>query len=250
MLAAFLGGSLASGTADAYSDIDIYFVIDPSAYGRFHSEVDSLLRSLGPLVFFDQHHDFGFDLVLFTFRNGVKGELGLGTTGNLKDMHRGPFKVLVDKTGLLGNVEFPLPPPLSGKSLQDYVEKKLRWYWYWYGQLLSSCERNRLWSAGMDLSAMRERAFSLLKLVYQPNHHPEGVRFEPSIPTSLKSELGATLPGFSPESFRSAADRLTKVLKREIKPLLTSSGANYPDELEMVILSKFHKKNQRLTLNL
>ncbi len=250
ILAAFLGGSLASGTADVYSDIDIYFVIDPSAYGRFHSEVDSLLRSLGPLVFFDQHHDFGFDLVLFTFRNGVKGELGLGTTGNLKDMHRGPFKVLVDKTGLLGNVEFPLPPPLSGKSLQDYVEKKLRWYWYWYGQLLSSCERNRLWSAGMDLSAMRERAFSLLKLVYQPNHHPEGVRFEPSIPTSLKSELGATLPGFSPESFRSAADRLTKVLKREIKPLLTSSGANYPDELEMVILSKFHKKNQRLTLNL
>src|SRR5436309_13243087 len=109
------------------------------------TQVDSLLRSFGPSVFFDQHHDFGFDLVLFMFRNGVKGELGPGTTGNLNDMHRGPFKVLVDKTGLLGNVEFPLPPPLSGKSLQDYVEKKLRWYWYWYGQLLSSCERNHLW---------------------------------------------------------------------------------------------------------
>ena len=97
---------------------------------------------------------------------------------------------------------------------------------------------------------MRERAFSLLKLVYQPNHYPEGVRFEPLIPTSLKSELGATLPGFSPESFRSAADRLTKVLKRELKPLLASSGASYPDELEMVILSRFHKKSQPPTLTL
>ena len=89
VLAAFLGGSLASGTADAYSDIDIYFVIDPSAYDGFHSEVDSLLKSFGPLVFFDQHHDFGFDLVLFIFKDGVKGELGLGTIRKLKDMHRG-----------------------------------------------------------------------------------------------------------------------------------------------------------------
>src|SRR5437867_2122684 len=32
VLASFLGGSLPAGTADAYSDIDNYFVVDPSEY--------------------------------------------------------------------------------------------------------------------------------------------------------------------------------------------------------------------------
>src|SRR5207247_5742207 len=115
VLASFLGGSLAAGTADTYSDIDIYFVVDPSEYDSFHSDVASLLNTFGPLVYFDQHNDFGFDLALSMFKNTVIGELGLGTTRNLKNMHRGPFKVLVDKTGVMDNVEFPLPPPLTGK---------------------------------------------------------------------------------------------------------------------------------------
>lgn len=240
IVAAFLGGSLAAGTADAHSDIDIYFVIDPPGYDSFGSEVVSMLKDFGPLVFFDQHSDFGFDLVLFMFSNGVKGELGLGTIRNLKDMHRGPFKVLVDKTGLLSNVDFPLPPPMSGKSLQEYVEKQLRWYWYWYGQLLTSCARKRLWSAEFGLSTMRERAFTLLKLVHQPNHHPEGIRFEPSIPASLQRELGGTLASYSPASYRECARTLTDIVKKEIRPVLAVSGAKYPAELEKMILSKFH----------
>jgi hypothetical protein len=238
IVAAFLGGSLAAGTADTYSDIDIYFVIDPPAYDGLRSEVASMLKDFGPLVFFDQHSDFGFDLFLFMFKNGVKGELGLGTTRNLKDMHIGPFKILIDKTGLLSKMDFPLPRPLSGKSLQEYVEKQLRWYWYWYAQLLTSCARNRLWSAELALSTMRERAFTLLKLAFQPNHHPEGMRFEPSIPASLQTELGRTLASYSPTSFRSCARTLTKIVKNEIRSVLAASDAKYPSELEKMILSK------------
>lgn len=236
--AAFLGGSLAAGTADSLSDIDIYFVVDPSGYAAFLSEVESLLRDFGRLAFFDRHSDFGFDLVLFMFDNGVKGELGLGTTQNLKEMHVGPFKTLVDRTGLMSKVDFPLPTPMSGKSLRDYVEKQLRWYWYWYGQLLTSCSRDRLWSAEFSLSTMRERAFRLLKLVYQPKHHPEGVRFESSIPIVLQKELGETLAGFSARSFRGCGQTLTKIVKREIRPLLEATQAEYPSELETMILSK------------
>jgi len=239
VLASFLGGSLAAGTADTYSDIDIYFVVDPSEYDSFHSDVASLLNTFGPLVYFDQHNDFGFDLVLFMFKNNVKGELGLGTTQNLKNMHRGPFKVLVDKTGVMDNVEFPLPPPLTGKNLRDYVERQLRWYWYWYGQLLTSCARNHLWSAELSLSSMRGRAFNLLKLVYQPAHHPEGVKLEASIPAILQKELGATLAAFTADSFKASGDRLTKIVKREIQPLLLSTAAQYPAIYETAIMSKF-----------
>ena len=83
IVAAFLGGSLASGLSDQYSDIDMYYVIDPSEYESFHSSVKSLIDGLGPVAYFDEHNNFGFDLVLFMLTNGTKGELGLGETASL-----------------------------------------------------------------------------------------------------------------------------------------------------------------------
>src|SRR6058998_730527 len=86
VLAAFLGGSLAARTADEFSDIDLYFIIDSRTYRRFHSAVPSLLRKMGPIVFLEEHSDFGFDLILFIFKNGVSGEIGLATHRNFKIM--------------------------------------------------------------------------------------------------------------------------------------------------------------------
>jgi hypothetical protein len=105
IVAAFLGGSLASGLADQYSDIDMYYVIDPNEYESFHSSVRSLIDGLGPVAYFDEHNNFGFDLVLFMLTNGTKGELGLGTPDKLRVMHAGPFRILVDKKGILKDAQ-------------------------------------------------------------------------------------------------------------------------------------------------
>jgi predicted nucleotidyltransferase len=133
IIAAFLGGSLASGIADQYSDIDMYYVIDPSEYESFHSTIRSLIDGLGPVAFFDEHNNFGFDLVLFMLTNGTKGELVIGTPDKLKVMHAGPFKVLVDKEGILKDAQFPYEKMLDGEALRKDIEKQLRMYWYWYG---------------------------------------------------------------------------------------------------------------------
>ena len=96
IISAFLGGSLADGNEDDYSDIDMYYLIDEQSYPDFHSHVRNWLREQGQLVFFEEHSNFGFDLILFIYRNGVKGELGLGTKQNMMSLHAGPYKVLVD----------------------------------------------------------------------------------------------------------------------------------------------------------
>jgi len=77
---AFLGGSLADGTEDDFSDIDIYYILEEQSYSDFTSQMRARLAEMGPLVFLEQHNNFGFDMILFIFQNGVKGELGLGTT--------------------------------------------------------------------------------------------------------------------------------------------------------------------------
>lgn len=109
--AAFLGGSYAAGTATETSDIDVYTVSEADDYPPFFAERMRFVHSwtddatLGDVPNFE---GLGFDLVTFRCPNGVWGELALGHTGNLMQLHGGPHVVLVDKRGLLEGVEFPL----------------------------------------------------------------------------------------------------------------------------------------------
>ena len=240
ILSAFLGGSLADGTEDDFSDIDIYYILDEQSYSDFPSQMRTRLSEMGPLVFLEQHNNFGFDLILFIFQNGVKGELGLGTTKNLKTLHAGPYKVLVDKKGLLDGFVFPFQASLEGKDLQEYVEKQLRWYWYWYYVFLSAVARGRLWSAFTQLQQMREYAFKLIVLAHHPQKIP-GQRFERTVPRLVRDELGnASLPHYTRSSMIASADAMTEILKREIEQLLPSSHASYPADLEATVLDKKH----------
>jgi len=238
VLSAFLGGSLADGTEDDFSDIDIYYILEEQSYSDFTSQMRVRLAEMGPLVFLEQHSNFGFDLILFIFQNGVKGELGLGTTKNLKTLHAGPYKVLVDKKGLLDGFVFPFQPSLEGKDLQEYIEKQLRWYWYWHYVFLSAVARGRLWSALAQLQQMREYAFKLIVLAHNPQRIP-GQRFERTVPHAIRDELGkGSLPQYTCSSMIASADAMTQILKREIKELLLSSHANYPADLEATVLDK------------
>jgi Streptomycin adenylyltransferase len=246
VLAAFLGGSLADGTEDDYSDIDIYYLVDEEYYGEFLPQVRTLLDQMGQLTFYDSHNNFGFDLFLFIFRNGVKGELGLGTTKNLKTLHAGPYKVLVDKKGLLKGVVFPYHAPLQGNDLRAYVEKQMAYYWYWYNVFLSATARGRLWSAFSQLQQMRQHAFNLMALAHQPEKIP-GQRFERTVPQKVREELGrSTLPLYSRESMIHSAEALTEIVKRETRELVRQSSAEYPLELESIVSKKKVLKMKQL----
>src|SRR5437763_16809109 len=51
VVAAFLGGSYAKGTADASSDLDFGLIIADEAYGDFIASREAFLRRLGEPVF-------------------------------------------------------------------------------------------------------------------------------------------------------------------------------------------------------
>ena len=50
ILSAFLGGSLADGTEDDFSDIDIYYILDEQSYPEFATQMRTRLGEMGPLV--------------------------------------------------------------------------------------------------------------------------------------------------------------------------------------------------------
>jgi hypothetical protein len=111
VVAAFLGGSFAAGTAGDGSDIDLYLVTRPEDYAAFIEGRGRFIESWGEPTQVEDIWNFeglGFDMTAFTMTDGVHGEVVYGTTSNLMTLHGGPHEVLVDKAGVLDGVTFPL----------------------------------------------------------------------------------------------------------------------------------------------
>src|SRR4051794_24454537 len=107
VVAAFLGGSHAGGTAREDSDIDLYLVTMPEHYASFISGRVQFIASWGTPTTLEDIWNFeglGFDMTAFEMSNGVYGELAYGTTENFLTLHGGPHRVLVDKGTLLDGV--------------------------------------------------------------------------------------------------------------------------------------------------
>jgi predicted nucleotidyltransferase len=111
VLAAFLGGSFAAGTAREDSDVDVYAVSGEECYPELWARRLELVEAMGDpqrVVEFANFEGLGFDLVHFELVDGVTGEIAYGHAGNMMRLHGGPYEVLVDRAGLLEGVVFPL----------------------------------------------------------------------------------------------------------------------------------------------
>jgi predicted nucleotidyltransferase len=111
VVAAFLGGSYAAGRPREDSDVDVYVVAREEEYAALWARRHAILRAWGDPVFEEDVVDFeglGFDMVLFEFVDTVDGEIAFGHTRNFMALHGGPYEVLLDRVGLLDDVDFPL----------------------------------------------------------------------------------------------------------------------------------------------
>ena len=95
IVAAFLGGSYASGKTDKYSDLDLFFITTDEAYEDFLSGRETFIRLLGEPLFLE---DFGMtNGYLVIFSNGTEAEIFFGRESKYKDIYDGPYRVLLDK---------------------------------------------------------------------------------------------------------------------------------------------------------
>ncbi len=170
VIAAFLGGSLASGRADEHSDIDLYLIAHESACAELIDQREQLLASFSEPVFLDVTRDFeglGFDMLHFVLSDGVKGELAVTHPGNFQRSHGGAHKTLVDKGGVLDGAEFPLASH-SPEERRAAGERALSWFWLHLIGLTKALGRDRLWVAHHQLDQLRGCLWQLLGAAQLP----------------------------------------------------------------------------------
>jgi predicted nucleotidyltransferase len=77
VVAAFLGGSYAHGTADAYSDLDLGLITTDMAYEDFLAGRAAFIRLLGEPLFLETFHHPNFAFFIFPMAQRVNLHLAV-----------------------------------------------------------------------------------------------------------------------------------------------------------------------------
>jgi len=241
VVAAFLGGSLVTEKADEWSDLDIYLITTDDSYDNFFAERQAFVRELGEPVFLEDFNDFGFDMVLFTFADGVEGELALARESRFEHIHGGPYKVLVDKKGVLTGKTFPLYRP-SEEDRRRALRQLIYSFWESLSYFVKAMHRRQLWTSYGSLDEMRMKCLKLARL--QHDFTTEQTAYSKVEQVLSEEELLSLKPTCSQleaEAMLAAALILLQVY-REIAPgMAAKHEITYPAELERVIADRLEK---------
>lgn len=245
VVAAFLGGSLAAGSADEWSDLDIYLVTTDEAYEGFLDSRKAFIRRLGDPVFLE---DFDHPYMLFfVFGDGTEGELGSGCASRFLDMHKGPHKVLIDKKGILEGVQFNGSQPARAEQV-EILRRQVYAFWHDLSHFLTAMGRGQLWWAQGQLEALRRCCMSLVRL-RQDLASADAVedpyfKVDKAIPVSDLAPLQATFGPMEPGSMLRSAIAIITIYQELAHLLVERHGVSYPTDLERVMLTRLERLRQ------
>ncbi len=238
VVAAFVGGSMATATADEYSDLDLYLITADEEYAVFFDERMTFMRQLGDPVFLADFSGFGFDMVLFIFEDGVKGELGLAKASHFLHIHGGPYRVLVDKAGLLNGVSFPLDR-VPVEEQRGCLERLIQSFWRYLFLFTGELARGRVLTSAEYLDGMRRQLVQVCRLAVDfadSGGHPPA---DALLPRLMVASLGRTFPHLEREEMAAAAQQAIGLFQQVARPLAQGHGVSYPEALERLVLRRF-----------
>lgn len=239
ILAAFLGGSYASGKADAWSDLDLYLITADEGYNAFINDKESFIQQLGEPLYLE---DWGtLHGNCFILAGGIEGELWIGQASHYKHIHGGAYKVLVDKQGILGGVEFPLHEADPTDQL-DTLRQLIMDFWHEMGHFTKALARGQLWFASGSLEELRGICVNLARLRHNfadPDVGDEPYwKVEQALPVELLAPLRSTFCPLEQEAIRHAGQTVLQFYREVTASLTKTYDIPYPAELEQVIVAR------------
>ena len=239
VVAAFLVGSNAKGTADAYSDLDLYLITPDEAYEDFIAGREAFIRLLGEPVFLE---DFDLpNVVFFIFPDGTEVELTLGRESQINHIFSGPYPVLLDKKRILAGAVLPWHEPAQAEQIET-LRRQVYWFWHDLSHFIAALGRGRLWWAYGQLEELRRYCVNLARLRHNFAAEADGYdKVEQALPVEQLSSLQTTCCPLEPGAMLQAALVLVRFY-REVAPLLARThGLTYPAALDRVMSERLEK---------
>ncbi len=242
VLAAFLGGSYARGAADAYSDLDLYLITTDEAYDDFTASREAFIRRMGEPVFLEDYHGGGADFVFFTFPDGTEVELGLGRESHFTHIHSGPYRVLLDKKGILAGAVFPGYEVAQPEQIET-LRRLISWFWHDLSHhFITTMARGQLWSAYGALEDLRRTCVNLARLRENLQAEAEGYeKVEQALPVEQLAPLQATCCPLERGAMLQAALVIVRFYQELAPPLARAHAIPYPADLARVMSDRLEQ---------
>ena len=239
IVAAFLGGSYASGRADAHSDLDFYLITTDEAYDTFLAEKEAFVQQLGEPLFLENWGEpHGY---LFILADGTEGDLWIGQESRFKQIHGGAYKVLVDKQGVLAGVELPLHRADPAQQLAT-LRQLIQHFWNEMSHFNKALAREQLWFAYGSLERMRHICVSLTRLQHNFADHDIDedpfFKLEQAIPVERLAALQVTFCPFEKAAIRQAGFVILQFYRGVAADLATAHGIPYPAALDRLMVGR------------
>jgi len=239
IVAAFLGGSYARGTADRYSDIDLYVIVSDDAFDDFNTNRDEFLRLLGEPLFIEN-----FDIpniVFFIYADGVEGELGIGSESKYTDIHAGPHIILVDKKNILAGFEFAPAEPDPIEQAEQ-LRRLIYWFWHDLSHFITAMQRGQFWWAQGQLEALRRYCVNLLRMRHNFSDLEAGdepyFKIDQTVPVGQLSVLEETFCRREKAAMLKSGVILVKIYKELATSLARAHDIPYPEVLERIMVQR------------
>lgn len=241
VLAAFVGGSFANSSADEFSDLDLYAVIAIEAYDQFLADHQEFFLSFSTPVFLEHFDGFGFDMYVFIFDDGTQGELALGKPDHFTHIHGGPYKVLIDKNGLLEEVDFPWQKPTENQQ-REQCRKHVKWFWRDLSLFSAAMGRGRTWTAIGYLQSMRLRCIHLFRIMNDPSSWSDGYeKVEDAGDVRDLRHLEKTFTRLESQKMLAAVEILVAFYRGIAIRLTEQHRIPYPHDAERAVLSELSR---------
>jgi hypothetical protein len=242
VVAAFLGGSYARGTADAHSDLDLYLITTDDAFHAFVAAKQDFIRQLGEPLFLE---DWGTPhCCFFILAGGTEGELWIGQASRFAHIHGGPYQVLLDKQAILAHAGFPEHKAERGEQ-RNFLRGLIMNFWHEVAHFSTALAREQCWFAYGSLETMRQICINLARLRY--NFEDAGVGDEPyfkieqAMPVEQLAALQVTFCPLEARAIRAAGLVILQFYREVATELAEAHGLPYPAELERLMLARLNQ---------
>ncbi len=213
ILATWLVGSLAQGSGDHFSDVDLYIVPSDEYYDAVYNERKELAQGLGEVLSTFEVSWPNCQLLVVILRNGIEVDLGYCRLDQCEIFKPDcAYKILFDKSGELGaRLRHPV---LYDDDPTEEIGQIVRSSHYHFLHAIHGVARGNLWSALYHIERLRTLYIQLVArrldrdlLEWKALEQYDGVEHR---------ELKETFCGFDQESVRGAIVTLVRLFRSEL----------------------------------
>ena len=246
ILAVWLEGSLAKGTADRYSDIDIHLLIAEKDKEAFQSRLESWLSDVQPLVLFRE--TFSGQMVTCITTAGLRLDVWLHAT-DIISLERAKVHVLAAAEGCIQFKEACRNK--ESKDVSTTLTQHFNEFWRVLAILPTVLGRQEC-IAGFMGTTFLVMSLTEVLIIGNGNQRDRGVKnINAFVPRALREEIetALTMQSINTESIAKTHLRLTAIMQQYGPDIAKQHGVIYPLALEKAVLNYVSRELQILGLS-